>query len=238
MMKYPDGCAASRLLKQRLLLAAPATALTLMFAAPAHGNGNAEHGAQAFRFCAACHSLIPDVHLSGPSLARVWGRKAGSLASFLRYSDALKRSGQVWNEKSLDAWLRDPQKMIPGNFMTFAGLQDDRVRTDLIAFLKTAADGTGAGPGRRHSMPNLKEVPASARVRSIRHCRDTYFVTNAAGESVPFWEYNLRFKTDTSANGPAAGQPVIVDQGMQGDRAQVVFATPGEISPFIRRECS
>lgn len=237
MRKFLDGSAAPRLLKQRLFLAAPATALTLMLAAPAHGDGNAERGARAFRFCAACHSLEPDVHLSGPSLAGVWGRKAGSLAGFLRYSDALKRSGQIWNEKSLDAWLHDPQKMIPGNFMTFAGLQDERVRGDLIAFLKTAADGTGARPGHRRSMPNLKEAPPSARVRSIQHCRDTYFVTNAAGESIPFWEYNLRFKTDTGASGPPAGQPVIVGQGMQGDRAQVVFAAPGEISPFIRREC-
>lgn len=237
MIQFLDGSAAPRLLKQCLFLAAPATALMLMLAAPAHGDGNAERGARAFRFCEACHSLEPDVHLSGPSLAGIWSRKAGSLTGFPRYSDALKRSGQTWNEASLDAWLRDPQKMIPGNFMTFAGLKDDRVRADLISFLKTASDGTGARLERQHSMPKLKEAPASARVRSIRHCRDTYFVTNAAGESIPFWEYNLRFKTDTGANGPPAGQPVIVGQGMQGDRAQVVFADPGEISSFIRREC-
>ena len=91
MMNYPDGRTAPRLLKQRPFLAAPATALTLMLAAPAHGDGNAERGAQAFRFCAACHSLEADVHLSGPSLAGGWGRKAGSVAGFLRYSDALKR---------------------------------------------------------------------------------------------------------------------------------------------------
>lgn len=213
------------------------SAIMLTLAGPALGDGDAERGARVFRACAACHSLEPDRNLSGPSLAGLWNRKAGSLSSFLRYSDALKRSGQIWNEKTLDAWLRDPQAMVPGNFMTFPGLKDGRARADLFSFLKVAADDKNARPAQPRPTPNLKQAPQNARVQSIRHCRDTYFVTNAAGESVPFWEYNLRFKTDTSASGPAAGHPVLVGQGMQGDRAQVVFASPGEISSFIRQEC-
>lgn len=237
MMKFLDGSAAPRLLKQRLFLAAPATALTLMLAAPAYGDGDAERGARAFRFCAACHSLEPDVHLSGPSLAGVWGRKAGSLANFLRYSDALKHSGQIWNEKTLDAWLRDPRAMVPGNFMTFQGLKDGRARADLIAFLKVASDNKNATPVQPRSNPDLKEAPQNARVQSIRHCRDTYFVTNAAGKTVPFWEFNLRLKTDSSDYGPLPGRPVLVSTGMQGDRSAIVFASPNEISSFIRQAC-
>lgn len=51
--------------------------------------------------------------MTGPSLSGVWNRKAGSLASFPRYSSALKSSGIVWNDKTLDAWIKDPQHLIP-----------------------------------------------------------------------------------------------------------------------------
>jgi cytochrome c len=48
---------------------------------------------------------------------------------------------------------------------------------------------------------------------------------------------NLRFKTDVSTDGPRAGAPAIVPAGMMGDRADVIFASPDEISPFIRHQC-
>ena len=51
------------------------------------------------------------------------------------------------------------------------------------------------------------------------------------------WEYNLRLKTDSSDLGPHAGKPVIIGAGMQGDRASIVFAAPGEISRFICETC-
>lgn len=211
--------------------------IMLALAGPAFGDGNAERGARVFRACAACHSLEPGLNLSGPSLAGVWNRKAGSLASFPRYSDALKRSGRIWNEKTLDTWLRDPQAMVPDNLMTFPGLKDGPARADLIAFLRTASDDKRARPAKPRPNPNLKESPQSAQVKSIRHCRDTYFVTNAVGKTVPFWEFNLRLKTDSSDYGPRPERPVLVSTGMQGDRSAVVFASPGEISSFIRQEC-
>lgn len=235
MMKSHDWPATFHRLRRHLFLGTPVTVLMPALAGPALGDANAERGARVFRVCAACHSLAPDINLSGPSLAGVWNRKAGSLASCLRYSDALKSSGLVWNERTLDAWLRDPQAMIPGNFMTFPGLQDGHACADLIAFLRAASDDKNARPARPRSNPNLKEAPRNAGVKSIRHCRDSYFVTNAAGESVPFWEHNLRFRTDSSTSGPTAGHPVMVGQGMQGDRARIVFASPGEISLFIRQ---
>jgi cytochrome c len=49
-------------------------------------------GERDFRLCAPCHSLEPDRNMTGPSLANLWGRKAGSLPSFDRYSDGLKAS--------------------------------------------------------------------------------------------------------------------------------------------------
>ena len=75
--------------------------------------GEAKRGAQFFGACAPCHSLEADVNLTGPSLHGVWDRKAASLASFERYSPALKSSGVVWDGESLDAWLKDPTQFIP-----------------------------------------------------------------------------------------------------------------------------
>lgn len=80
-------------------------------------------------------------NMTGPSLAGVWGRKAGSLKSFDRYSSALKASKVVWNEKTLDAWLKSPSQFIHGNYMTFTGMPEARQRADAIAFLKSASNG-------------------------------------------------------------------------------------------------
>ena len=206
-------------------------------AALSEAAGDAQRGAKVFGNCAACHALAPELNLTGPSLSGLWGRKAAGLESFVRYSDALRKSGLVWNEQSLDEWLRDPQAVVPGNFMAFPGLKDERSREDLIAFLKAASQPGSALAGKPRGLPNLKDAPEDALVKAIRHCKDSYFVTDGAGKTIPFWEFNLRFKTDASASGPRPGSPVMVGQGMQGDRAQVVFSHPGEISRFIREAC-
>ena len=211
------------------------------FALGAAGAGSAagdkERGARAFGACAACHSLEPGRHLTGPSLSGLWGRKAGTHGDFLRYSRALKDSGLVWNEQTLDRWLRNQEALVQGNFMQFDGVKDDRARADLIAFLKAASEPGSPLAGKPRPFPDLKSAPPGARIAAIRHCKDSYYVTNGTGETRPFWEFNLRFKTDASASGPAPGAPVMVGQGMQGDRAQVVFSNPGEISGFIRDGC-
>lgn len=206
-------------------------------ALPALGEGDSVRGARAFGACAACHSMEPGRHLTGPSLAGVWGRKAGSAQGFARFSPALRRSSIVWGESSLDAWLADPEKAVPGNYMQFRGIGDTRARADLTAYLRAASDGRSPPVRGVPGLPELKAAPASAVVTALRHCGDSYFVTNGDGETLPYWEFNLRFKTDSSASGPAPGRPVIVGQGMQGDRAQVVFARFEDISTFIREEC-
>src|SRR3954466_13700234 len=84
-------------------------------------------GARAFRSCAACHSL-DNRNMTGPSLANIWNREAGSLSSFSRYSEAMKSSHVIWNEKTLDGYLEDPAQFIPGNHMTFQGIPDQKAR--------------------------------------------------------------------------------------------------------------
>src|SRR5262249_10895567 len=97
--------------------------LQFLFGAPvAFSEGNAARAQRAFGACAACHSLQPDQNMTGPSLAGLWNRKAGSLTSFNRYSAALKSANIVWNDKTLEDWITDPQHLVPGNEMTFAGI--------------------------------------------------------------------------------------------------------------------
>jgi cytochrome c len=95
----------------RCLVVALAPLWSIVSAAAAGGDAGA--GAKAFRMCAACHSLRPDVNMSGPSLAGVWGRKAGRLPSFPRYSAALAGADIVWNEQTLDTWASSIQKRAP-----------------------------------------------------------------------------------------------------------------------------
>jgi cytochrome c len=211
-------------------------------------DGDAARGARLFGTCAACHALQPDRNMTGPSLAGLWNRKAGTLTSFHRYSPALKAADVVWAEQTLEPFLQDPAKFIPGNRMTFPGIKDDRARLDLIAFLKQS---TGSGQARQsppdgqmggmtmggQSVPNLKKVKAEERVQAITYCGDTYRVTTADGQTQDFWERNLRFKTDSGAEGPEKGAPAILGAGMMGDRASVIFAAPEEISGFIKSHC-
>ena len=117
-------------------------------AAFAAEQGDPARGARVYRACAACHSLAPDKNMTGPSLAGLWDRKAGSLASFGRYSPALKSASVVWDQQTLDEWLKDPRRFIPQNRMTFAGIADARARADLVAFLKEATQPGHAPQGQ------------------------------------------------------------------------------------------
>src|SRR3546814_6062324 len=85
--------------------------------------GDPKRGAEVYRACVSCHAIEPGLHLSGPSLAGVWGRQAGTAEGFGRYSLALKQAGFEWNSAALGGWLKSPQEMIPGNYMTFRGIE-------------------------------------------------------------------------------------------------------------------
>jgi cytochrome c len=207
----------------------------LLMTLGAHAAGDAKRGAQVFRQCMACHSVAAGEHMTGPSLAHIWNRKAGSVEGFLRYSDPMQRSDVVWNDATLDRWVANPEKFIPGTSMTFPGLKENQARQDVVAYLKAVSEGK-AREARRNKL-DLRKAPPEGQVTAIRHCGDTYTVDTADGKSQKIWEFNLRFKTDTSKLGPAPGKPVVVGAGMQGDRASIVFASPREISESIKQTC-
>jgi cytochrome c len=97
---------------------------------------DSESGRQVFATCAACHA--PDKNGIGPRLGGVFGRASGSVADF-RYSRAMKNAKIVWDTATLDAYLAEPQKVVPGNLMPFSGIADPQKRADVIAYLRTLA---------------------------------------------------------------------------------------------------
>ena len=85
--------------------------------------------------CAICHTLEAGKNKIGPSVAGVVGRKAGSVPGFA-YSAANKNSGDIWDAQTLDTYLADPRKFMPGTKMVFAGLKNLQDRKALIEYLK------------------------------------------------------------------------------------------------------
>jgi cytochrome c len=111
---------------------------TLLVTGNARADGDPARGEVRFQECAACHKLDAGSNGVGPSLHGIFERKAGELADF-RYSPALKRSGIAWSPQALEAYLTDPQALVPGNRMPYAGMADPQGRADLIAYLAKAS---------------------------------------------------------------------------------------------------
>ncbi len=128
--------------------AAPAPATTAA-AAPAADNvdtvdgttlaqftADATKGQRVFLQCQSCHVRDPGVNRIGPSLAGIVGRAAGTIEGF-NYTDANKNSGITWSPEKMFQYLENPQRVVPGTKMAFAGLPNGQDRADLIAFLQT-----------------------------------------------------------------------------------------------------
>jgi nitrite reductase (NO-forming) len=111
--------------------------------APLAGGGDPAAGKLVFRKCQVCHSLEPGKNVLGPSLAGIMGRKSGAEQNYA-YSPAMKDANLTWDAKTLDAYLEDPQKFVPGNKMPFPGLKTAQDRADVVAFLAAPAGSTVA----------------------------------------------------------------------------------------------
>jgi cytochrome c len=99
-------------------------------------------GEQAFGVCRACHQIGADAqNMLGPELNGLDGRKAGTVPSY-PYSDANKNSGIVWNQATFKQYITNPQAMVPGTKMYFAGISDPQKIADLWAYVSQFdADG-------------------------------------------------------------------------------------------------
>ena len=90
----------------------------------------------AFAQCMSCHAVQPGKHGVGPSLAGVYGTKAGEIPGYA-FSAPLKASGLTWDDATLDKWLAGPAKLVPGTKMVYAGQPDAAKRKELIEYIKS-----------------------------------------------------------------------------------------------------
>jgi nitrite reductase (NO-forming) len=143
--------------------------------------GDAAAGRQVFRKCQACHSLDAGKNGVGPSLANVVGEKAAAVPGY-NFSPAMKASNLTWDAATLDAYLNDPQKVVPGNKMPFPGLKTERERSAVIALLNEISKPSGAAapapvqraqapaPARAEPVPAISSaIPGSSYVPGLRY---------------------------------------------------------------------
>jgi nitrite reductase (NO-forming) len=197
--------------------------------AAANLKGDPKAGRQVFRKCQACHSLDPGKNLVGPSLAGVMGRKAGSEPNY-SYSPAMKSANIVWDPTTLNAYLTDPQKVVPGNKMPFPGLKTEHDRDDIIAFLATIGSGAPAQTAQgSQSSQQQAPAPQSSTTTGPRAAAAQPANTPQAGSGsaigyIPDARYTLR-------SGIAEGRMVFIGVGgaIDGKVNPVLTAAEGQV---------
>lgn len=119
--------------------AAPAAEEAAAPAAAAAGDPAAGKKVFQAHLCFACHSFEPGKNGAGPSLAGVFGHKAGEVEGF-DFSDALKSADVTVDAAFLDIWLQNPQEAVPGTKMVLAKpVKDATDRANLIAYIEEAS---------------------------------------------------------------------------------------------------
>jgi len=112
---------------------------------PLLAKASAEAGKKAAGKCATCHSFDKGgPNKVGPALWGVIGHKMGE-GSF-SFSDAMKKKGVTIDYETLNHFLYDPKKFVPGTKMAFAGVKNDKERADIIAYLRTLSDNPAPLP--------------------------------------------------------------------------------------------
>jgi len=181
-------------------------------AAPAPiAGGDPAAGKLVFRKCQVCHSLEPGKNVLGPSLAGIVGRKSGEEPNYA-YSPAMKDANLTWDAKTLDAYLDDPQKTVPGNKMPFPGLKTAQDRTDVIAYLAAPAGSAAAQP----SPPPAAAQQPSAQAQPSAPAPGVAYIPDA--------KYTLR-------SGIAEGRMVYIGVGstIDGKVNPVLTAAEGQV---------
>lgn len=119
-----------------MLYSVPAALLVALLAvSPALAAGDANKGKRVFNKCKACHVVNAEKNRIGPHLVGIFGRRAGTIKKY-RYSKAMRESGIVWNDETLNAYLASPRKFVRGTRMVFAGLKKPSDREDVLAYLR------------------------------------------------------------------------------------------------------
>jgi len=145
----------------RVLCGWVAALCVLSTSAAAEAIGDADRGETLYRQCAACHQVGQGAqHRIGPHLNGIFGRKAGTVDGYARYSKGLLRAGNdglVWSLDKLHAYLENPKSLVSGTRMNFAGLSDPQDRADVLAYLRQFSD----------SPQNIPEAQPTAIAREV-----------------------------------------------------------------------
>ena len=92
------------------------------------------------RKCSSCHDNEKSTtHGKGPNLWNVFGRQAGTSMGF-DYSDAMRQSAHIWNYATLNYYLTNTKRAVPGRIMNFRGIRKDSDRAKLLLFLRSMDD--------------------------------------------------------------------------------------------------
>ena len=174
-------------------------------------SGDVATGKLVFRKCQACHSLEPGRNGLGPSLAGLIGKKASGVPNY-NYSPAMKGSNLTWDIATLDAYLSDPQRVVPGNKMPFPGLKTENERNAVIAFLASTSAPGAAAP-----------APAAARAPAPAAATPPASANQPASSYIPGLRYTLR-------TGIAEGRMVFIGVGgaIDGQVNPVLSAAEGQ----------
>jgi nitrite reductase (NO-forming) len=202
-------------------------------AAPAAAGGDSTAGRLVFRKCQACHSLEPGKNLLGPSLAGIIGRKAG-MESGYSYSPAMQGANIVWDAKTLDRYLAEPEKVVPGNKMPFPGLKTDQDRADIIAYLSSAAvSSASAAP----AAPPASSAPPSPTGADIGYVPDAKYTLRSGIAEGRMVYFGVGGEIDgkvnpvlTAAEGQVVQLTLINGEGAQHD---IVFPDQDARSPRV-----
>jgi nitrite reductase (NO-forming) len=188
-------------------------------------SADAVAGKAVFRKCQACHSLTAGKNGVGPSLAGVVGKKAAGVVGY-NYSQAMRSSNLTWDAATLDAYLTDPQKVVPGNKMPFPGMKTENERRTLIAFL-TAESTPGTPVAAAPAAPAASAPAAPAATATPPTASPT---PPAAAPDQPVVSYlpGIRY---TLRSGIAEGRMVFIGVGgtIDGQINPVLSAAEGQI---------
>ena len=180
--------------------------------------GDAAAGRQVFRKCQACHSLDAGKNGVGPSLANVVGEKAAAVPGY-NFSPAMKASNLTWDAATLEAYLTDPQKVVPGNKMPFPGLKTERERSAVIALLAetSRSGGAAAAPAPVQNA----QAPAPTQAEAVPS-------TSSAAIPGPSYVAGLRY---TLRTGIAEGRMVFIGVGgsIDGQVNPLLSAAEGQV---------
>ncbi len=159
--------------------------------------GDPAKGEQVFKKCRACHSVEAGKNTVGPSLAGVFGRKAGEVQNY-NYSPAMKTSNIVWDAAALDSYIHDPKGFLPGNKMAFPGLKNEPERTNVIAYLASlsAPQQQGAAPAPQPQAPAQSAPQPQAQAQQPQ----------APAQPVPQPEAQAQEQGEAAAPAPDASQ--------------------------------